>query len=556
MRVAGKYEKLARERQEKDLALARQPGGHPRGLVWVPEAGERVIKFVEGYCCHHKGEWAGKPLLLEDWQKDALRQAFGWYRKDGLRRFRTLYLEVPRKNGKSEIAGAVGLYLVLGDGEPGAEVYSSATKKDQAKIVWGVAAAMVRRSRRLRKWVTPYKNSLHIERNESSFAPLGADSKTLDGLNPHGNIIDELHAHRDRSVWDVLDTAMGARRQPMTIAITTAGTFAPESIGWEMHDYACKVLENYFEDDGFFALIYAADEDDDHFSERTHRKANPNYGVSVKPEYLSAQSEKAKRQPSFLNEYLRLHLNVWTQNVTRWLSMTDWAECEPGSDITHARALVDARETSLMGQSCWAGVDLSSKLDLTALVLTFPKPDNVLDVVCRFWLPEETVKAYTRKGMRHYETWAREGWLTATPGSVIDYDFIRQQILQLSTKYHITQVAYDPWSATQLATQLQGEGMTVVEMRQGFKTMSEPSKDLAARVAAHKVRHANNPVLRFCASNAVVVSDPAENIRPDKGNSRGRIDGVVALIMGLGRASSSPTTGRSYLETQEMVILG
>ena len=557
-RTIGKYERLFNERHEKDLKLVQRKSGHPRGLVWSEELGTRVVQFVEKYCAHHKGEWAGKPLILEPWQKSIITQAFGWLRPDGTRRYRTIYVEVPRKNGKSEIAGALGLYLLVADGEAGAEVYSSATKKEQARIVWSTASAMVKASPLLKKHVTPYRNSLHVSRNGSTFEPLGADSNTLDGLNPHGNIVDELHAHRDRGVWDVLDTAMGARRQPLTLAITTAGTYSSESIGWQMHEYACKVLEGVFEDDSFFAYIAAADEGDDYFSEETQQKANPNWNISIKPSYLSKQAEKAQRQPSFLNEYLRLHLNVWTQQVSRWLPVERWNSCERepqlGEDV---KKLAEAREKTLEGKICYGGLDLSSKLDLTALVLEFPSPDGSTDLVCRFWLPEERALERARKGQRFYETWVKEGWLTPTPGNVIDYEFIRAEVNALSKRFQLKELAFDPWGATDLATRLMGDGIVMVECRQGYKSLSEPSKDLEAKIADKKVRHAWNPVLRWCVGNAVVTTDSAGNIKPDKEKASDRIDGVVATVMALSRSiCAKPEESGSYLLEQDMVVLG
>ncbi len=557
-RQLGKYEKLSVARHATDLALARQPGGHPRGLRWDPEAGERPIIFIERYCKHHKGVWAGKPLLLEHWQKEIVRQAFGWFRADGTRRYRTLYIEVPRKNGKSELAAALGLYLLIADGEAGAEIYSSATKKDQARIVWKTAAAMVKASAELRRFVTPYQNSLVCDQTDSSFEALGADSKTLDGLNPHGNIMDELHAHPDRRVWDILATAMGARRQPLTVAITTAGLYEPESIGWQIHDFACKVLDGVFDDDSFFAFIAAADEGDDMFSEAAQQKANPNWDISIGPSYLAKQAEKAKRQPSFLNEYLKLHLNIWTQQVTRWLSLDKWSECEAplSTAVDAARKLAVERERGLERKTCYGGLDLSTKLDLTALVLEFPSKDDVIDLVCRFWLPEARVAEYAARGQRHYETWVREGWLTTTPGDVVDYEFIRREVNLLAKRYVLKVLAFDPWSATDLAVRLMGDGINMVECRQGYKTLSEPSKDLEARIISKKVRHAWNPIMRWCVANAVITSDSAGNIKPDKERAVERIDGVVAAVMALNRVGSATVGSGGYLSRGTGVVLG
>jgi phage terminase large subunit-like protein len=546
-RQPGKYERLCLERHERDLSLCRRPGGHPRGLWFDEAAAERPVRFVEDYCTHHKGEWAGKPLLLQDWQKAIIRQAFGWMRADGTRRFRTLYWELPRKQGKSTIAAGLGLYLTMGDREPGAEVYASATKKDQARIVWDEAARTVRKSPKLQRHARAFRNSLHCERLGSKFEPLGADSNTLDGLNPHGNIVDELHAHRDRGVWDVLDTAMGARRQPVTLAITTAGTYAPESIGWQIHDYACKVLEGVYDDDAsnaFHAFIAAADEppkgqEGYYFTEAAQRQANPGYGVSLKPSYLAEQAEKAKQQPHFTNEYLRLHLNVWTQQTTRWLSLERWNESDPAPNGLSGRAWAIEREAALAGQKCWGGLDLSSRWDLSALVLAFPGDGDEVSLIARFWLPEGTVEKYARKGQRHYAQWAQEGWLTTTPGDVVDYEFIRAEVHALAKRYAIQDIAFDRWGAQDVANRLAGDGAQLVEYGQGHRSMSEPSKDLEARVISRKVRHAGNPVLRFCVANAVVTTDSAGNIKPDKSKAADRIDGVVATVMALGRIIAS-----------------
>lgn len=528
-RKPGKYERLFHERQARDLA-------NPRGMTFSDERGDRVVTFLEKFCKHHKGEWAGKQLILEPWQKDVMRTAFGWLKADGTRRFRTLYIEIPRKNGKSEVAAGLGLYLMLADGESGAEVYSAATKKDQAKIVWDTAAAMVKKSPQLKRHIKSSYAKLVVERNASFFAALSSDSNTLDGLNPHGVVVDELHAHKDRGVWDILDTAMGSRRQPVIIAITTAGTYDPTRIGWQLHDYATNVLDGVFEDDAFFAFIAAADESDDYFSEETQRKANPNFGISVKPDYMAKQATMAQRQPSFLNEYLRLHLNVWTQQVTRWLPMDKWVLCEDASPApADLRRFVQGRETALEGLPCFGGLDLSTKLDLSALVLAFPSDGDVINVLCRFWLPEARALDEERKARRHYATWARDGWLTLTPGDVVDYEFIRKEVNDLAKHYHLRELAYDPWGATDLATRLQGDGIVMVECRQGFKTLSEPSKDLEARLMQAKVRHAHNPILRWCFANAVIDRDAAGNIKPDKERASGRIDGVVALVMAMSR---------------------
>jgi phage terminase large subunit-like protein len=525
-RALGKYERLCWEREERDH-------DDPRHYHYDPLAAEHPITFIETLCRHHKGEWAGRPLLLEEWQKRIIRSVFGWKRPDGTRRYRIAYIEVPRKNGKSELAAALGLYLLVADHEAGAEVYSSATKKDQAKIVHDTATAMVRASPELKRFVKVFRNNLHVPRLGSKFEPLGADSNTMDGLNPHGNIVDELHAHKDRGVWDVLDTAMGARRQPLTLAITTAGVYESESIGWQQHDHAVKVLERVVEDDAFYAFIAAADEGDAWDCEETWQKANPNYGVSVKPEYLAQQAQKAAAQPSFLNTFLRLHLDRWTQQLNRWITIEDWNQCEREM----GREATEQREADLLGRECFGALDLSTKLDISALVLWFPESSTL---VPRFWIPEANIEKRVKRDRVPYDAWVRDGWMTATPGNVIDYEWIKAEVVALSHKYQIRELAFDPWNATQIATQLGDAGLVLVEMRQGFQSLSEPSKEFEKLIVAHSLNHGGNPVLRWMASNVAVKRDPADNIKPDKAASSDRIDGIVASIMALGRAIVAP----------------
>jgi phage terminase large subunit-like protein len=530
-RSFGKYERLAYERHERDLALCAQPGGHPQGFTFDAKAGDRVIRFVEGYCRHFEGEWAGQPLMLEEWQRFVFRCVFGWKRADGTRRFRVAYQEVPRKNGKSTEAAGVANYLTFGDQEPGAQVYSTATKEDQAKIVWGAARSMVKMSPDLRRYATLRQKAIVCDRLASSYKPLGSDSDTLDGLNPHGHVCDELHAHKDRKMWDVMITAMGARRQPLTFVITTAGLYEPESIGWQQHDHAVKVLDGVVEDEEFFAIIFAADEEDDWSDPATWAKANPNFGVSVKPDYLRQLSRTAAIQPSFLNTFLRLHLNRWTQQRDRWIAIEDWNAC----DVELTRAGMDEREQSLERASCFGAFDLSTKLDITALVLVFP---DTWDLVCRFFVPADTVQEKVRKDRVPYDAWIRDGWLTATPGNVIDYAFIRAEAEALGARYNVREWAFDPWNAYEIATAMQGDGFPMVEVRQGYRSLSEASKKFEELVVSGKWRHGGHPVMRWMVSNVSTREDPNGNITPEKPKRQTglRIDGVAATVTALSRA--------------------
>lgn len=546
-RTQGKYERLCWERHARDLALCDAASGHPKGFRFDRDAGDRVVQFVEGYCRHFEGEWAGQPIVLAEWQREILRIVFGWLRADGTRRFRTAYIEVPRKNGKSTWAGGVGLYLTIADGEPGAQVYATATKKDQAKIVWGAASQMIAQSPRLRKYATAYKTAIACERLRAKFEPLAADSNTQDGFNAHAQIADEMHAHRDRHVYDVVATSMGARRQPLNWIITTAGIYNPESIGWEMHERAVHVLDGVIDDETFFAYIAAADEDADWEAPATWAQANPNLGVSVKLDYLAEQADRARTTPSFLNTFLRYHLNRWTEQATRWIAVEQWNACQ---------RVVDPE--ALQGRRCIAALDLSSKLDLTALALCFPA-GGAFDFLLHFWCPEETIARRAKEDRVPYDAWTRDGWMTATPGNVVDYSFPVAAVEAAATRYELVECAYDPWNATQTALQLQDAGIPMVEFGQGYKSMSEPSKEFERLIVAGQLGHRTprgiHPVLRWMVANVAVKRDPADNLKPDKASAIGRIDGVVASIMALGRAIHQPAEETSVYEDRGLVTL-
>lgn len=531
-RTRCKWERLSRARAREDRKRLPE-----LGYYFDADAARHVIDFFERYLHHHEGEWAGQRFVLAEWQKFIVRQVFGWMRPDGSRRYRTAYIEIPRKNGKSTFLAGLGLYLMVADNEPAAQVFSSATKKDQAKIVHEIAKEMLKRSPALQRFVTSLRDNISCERMGSFFRPLGADSKTLDGLNAHGNLVDELHAHRDRRVYDVLTTSMGARRQPLTIIITTAGLYDPESIGWQQHQYAKQVLDGVFEDETLFAFIAAADEGDDWTKPSTWWKANPNLGTSVKWAYFVDESEKAKRQPSYLNTFLRLHTGIWTTQVTRWMSPEAWKAC-PAREP----------EPALWGRVAFAGLDLSSKIDLTAFALVLPADDGFFDVIMRFWVPKETALRRAETDRVPYDAWIRDGWVQATEGSAIDYSFVEAEIATLAGQFEIQELAFDPWSAMQTAIRLGQEGMQTVEFRQGYRSMSEPCKELEALVMSGKLRHGDHPVLNWMANNVAITEDPAGNIKMAKDKSTERIDGMVAVAMGLGRAlvhevEEKPTPG-------------
>lgn len=563
-RPIGKYERLCWERHERDLQLAYPDGipkharqtQHPRGLWFDQAAGERMAAFIEGFCRHNKGEWAGQLIKLSDIHRRILVCVFGWMRADGTRRFRIAWIELPRKNAKSTIAAGVGVYLTVADHEPGAEVYATATKMKQAKIVHDAAKSMVKASPMLRRFLRPLTNNISCARMDAKFEPLGSDSERLDGLNAHGHIPDEVHAHKDRGVWDVVETSKGARRQPLTFAITTAGVYDPESIGWEMHDYSIKVLEGIVEDDAHFALICAADEGDDWKHPQTWAKANPMLGISIKESYLAEQCRAAQERPSFLNTFLQKHLNIWTAQVKRWIPPEKWDACA-------------VEPKPLLGRQAWGGLDLSTKLDIAAFaacaadVVTIDgKAVTHWDWLFRFWVPEVLVLEREQKHARpSYKAWVDAGVLCATPGNVIDYDFIKRDIVGLTKTIKLQQIGFDPWNATQLAIQLMAElnpsndekGFQMVDVRQGMKSLSEPAKEWEKLIVDGKHRHGGQAVMRWMVSNVAIRKDANDNIAPDKLTSKGKIDGVLASLMALGRAITTPPKPTSVYERRGML---
>jgi len=508
---------------------------------WFDEQAAAVaVAFFERLLVHVKGEWAGQPFLLLPWQKKIVRDIFGWKRPDGTRRYRTVYIEVPRKNGKSNLAAGLALYMLFLDDEPGAEIYSAAADTDQAAIVFDLAKQMVEASPALEARSEVYKRSIVVPATRSVYRVVSADAYTKHGFNAHGVVFDELHAQPNRELWDVLTTATGARRQPLVIAITTAG-YDRESICWEQHEYARKVAEGIIEDDTFYPAIWAADEDDDWLDEEVWKKANPSLGHTLKWEYLRGEARRAQQSPAYQNTFRRLHLNQWTQQETRWLPMEAWNACAHEVD-----------EKALAGWVGYGGLDLASSVDIAAFEIVFPPREegDLWRVVSRFWIPEENIVERARRDRVPYDTWVRDGYITATPGNVIDYAFIMAEIERLGEMYDIREIAFDRWGAVQISTALEERGFTMVQFGQGFRSMSPPTKELLRMVLNGQIAHGGHPVLRWMADNMVVDTDPAGNVKPNKRKSREKIDGMVALIMALDRATRNAAEGGSVYETR------
>jgi phage terminase large subunit-like protein len=516
------------------------------GTTCSTEPGERAVRFVETHLVHTKGKWAGVGFALADWQREGLiRPVFGTLREDGLRQYRTVYAEWPRKNGKSEIAAAVALKLLLADGEAGAEIYGAAADKDQAAIVFDVARRMVELNPALSKRVKAYRNKvLHVPKTGSTYKVLSADAFTKHGLNAHGVIFDELHAQPNRELWDVLTTSTGARTQPLVFAITTAG-YDRNSICWELHDYAEKVANGVVDDPSFFGYVIGAPAEADWRDEKVWKAANPAIGSGFRNiEEMRDLARRAEQAPALQNTFRRLYLNQWTRQETRWLDIRAW-------DATAGLL----NESDLVGRPCYAGLDLASTTDIAALVLVFPLEDGELAVVPHFWVPRDTARERGLRDRVPYEAWAEQGLIELTEGNVIDYAALGAQIARLGERYDIREIAYDRWGATQLVQDLQGAGFLCVPMGQGFASMAAPTKELLNLTLSKKLRHGGNPVLRWMADNLVVRQDPAGNVKPDKAKSTEKIDGMVALIMGLDRAIRNEAPKPSIYEKKSLLAL-
>jgi len=499
-----------------------------RGEFWFDELATQMVRiFFERFLQHSKGEWVGQPFVLMDWQYEIIKSLFGWKRADGTRRYRTAYIEVPRKNGKSTLAAGLALYLLFADDEPGAEIYSAAADRDQAAIVFDEAKRMVEASAELSRRAEVYKRTIYVPETQSVYRVLSAEAYTKHGLNAHGVIFDELHAQPTRELWDVLNTSTGARRQPLVIAITTAG-YDRESICWEVHRYAEQVRDGVIEDDTFLPIIYAAGEDEDWLDEKVWRKANPSLGVTLKLEYLRNEARRAELTPAYQNTFRRLHLNQWTQQESRWLPLKAWNGCEQQVNLR-----------LLEGAECYGGLDLASSSDIASFVLCFPSEigeEERYIWLPHFWIPEEAMVERARRDRVPYDAWVRDGLITATEGNVIDYSFIIRDIEHLGERFDIREIAFDRWGAFQVSQALEAAGFTMVGFGQGFASMAGPTKELLRLVLDRRLVHDGHPVLRWMADNMVVSTDAAGNVKPNKSKSREKIDGIVAGIMALDRA--------------------
>jgi phage terminase large subunit-like protein len=514
---------MSKKHKKKTSVL---PGCSGDGTPACACPGCSAVAFFPTFLTHSKGELGGRPLALEEWQATFVRRLFGTLRPDGTRQYRTAFLAIPRKNGKSTLCAGIALKLLF-DKEPGAEIYSCAADRDQARLVFEMAKVCAEQNSILRSKLQPFRNSIVRSDTHSTYKALSAEAGTKHGLNAHGVIFDELHAQPNRELVDVMATSMGARRQPLLIYITTAG-YDRKSICWELWKYAEGVASGAINDPTFLSMIYAAPGDADWKDESVWAVANPNLGVSVSLDFLRSECARAVEMPAYENTFRQLYLNQWTEQDTRWLRMDHWAQGNKPCPV------------DLAGRDCWAGLDLATTFDTTAFVMLFPLDDGTFWVEPHFWIPEENAHQRERRDKVPYLTWHRQGHLHITQGNVTDFDQVRADINALAAKYRIRGVGLDPWNSAQLGQQLQGDGLPMQQFRQGYGSMSSPSKQLESACVSGRLLHGGHPVLTWQAGNVAIQSDSAAgNIKPSKARSTERIDGIVSLVMAIGLHSTA-----------------
>ena len=516
--IAGKMVRQACKRHLKDLKRPKKDG-----LLWRPELAARAYSFFATLLLA-EGEHAGKPLILQPWQRFIVGSIFGWQSWDAdanayYRRFRTAYVEIGKGNGKSPLAAGIALYLTTCDDEPSAEVYFGAVTRSQAKICFRDAVRFVESTPELRDIMQVQAHAINYDRGGSFITTVSSEGRSLDGKRVHAAIIDELHEHPSAEVVDKMRAGTKGRRQALIFEITNSG-YNRESVCYKHHEASQAVLNNTTPNDTWFSYVSHCDEGDDPLNdESVWVKANPNIGVSITRKYLREQVAEAKAIPTRRNIVLRLNFCEWTQSDIRWTDLDKW---DKG----------DAKLPEVEELTWYAGLDLSTTTDLSALVLVAKHEGKVL-VRPYFWTPLENIRSRAEKDRVPYDVWVREGYMRATEGNIVDYDAIRADINLIAERYRLGTIRYDRWNATQITTQLADDGFQMMAFGQGFASMSAPTKELERLIAGEQLVHGGNPVLRWMASNVVAQTDAAGNVKLDKGKSTERIDGIVALVMAL-----------------------
>ena len=527
----------------RELFKVHLPGYDPvatRGECWFDDAAaDKAVGFFRDCIKHVKGNMSGHPFVLAPWQRAIVGAIFGWKRPDGTRRYREAFVFVPRKNGKTTLAAGLIHLVAFLDDEPGAEIYSAAADRDQARLVFSQAKGMVHLEPELSSRCQVYTNSI-VYPNFVSYKALSAEAGTKHGLNTHFAVIDELHAQPNSDLVDVITTSTGSRRQPLILHITTSDYERDGSVCNEKHNYASKVRDGLIDDPSFLPVIYEATDTDDWQDPKVWARANPCLGESLQLEYIERECKRAVEVPSYENTFKRLHLNIRTQQAVRAIPMAMWDMCADPVD-----------EQLLIGRACFAGLDLASRNDIAAWVLLFPPTDDdpKYRILPRFYCPKDNAVEREKRHGVPYLTWEREGAIVLTPGNVIQYDRIQADIMADGEKFDIRSIGADRWNLEFLRQRLEVEGVDIVGFGQGFVSMSEPTKELIEKLLpAGEIAHGGHPVLRWMANNLMVSEDPAGNKKPDKQKSGDKIDGITALVMALGRMMVTEADGSAYDE--------
>jgi phage terminase large subunit-like protein len=562
--ITGKPVRLACLRHLRDIDRQAETG-----LQWRPDLAQRVFDFFrDNLTIEARGEV--QPFCLEPFERFIAGSIFGWLNADGTRRFRNAFVEIGKGNGKTPLAAGVGLFGLIADGEQSPEVYSAAVTADQAKILWKDASTMVQRNPEMRGIIEDRVASLFYSGNNGVYRPVSSEHRGLDGKRVHMALIDEVHEHPTSLVVEKMRAGTKTRRNALIFEITNSGSEL-ETVCRKHHEYSLSVVEGAIEDPSWFAYVCALDDGDDWLNDEScWIKSNPGLGTILPIQYLREQVREAQGMPSKQNMVARLNFCVWTQQHTIWIPQDRWDACKEPIDYA-----------ALRGQPCWVGIDLSTKLDLTAVVLAFKHDREDIQVelsageaedggiqkktlnlnytvtlIPRFYIPEETMYERERQDRVPYSTWAKQGWIYPTSGNTVDYDFVLNHFFnELAPAASIQEVGYDPYNCTQVALQIQSRGYTVVEVRQGVQTMSEPAKVFEALVRSGRIRHGGHPVLAWNVSNVAVKEDKKGNIFPFKQHERKRIDGVIASIIALSRLIVAPDRAGSVYDNPEPVWL-
>lgn len=517
------------------------------GQYFDAERAALAADCIERYLRHTTGQWAGQPFVLLNWQRSIVWDIYGWRNADATRRFREVFIALPRKNGKTTFVAALSVLLFVFDDEPAGHVYAAAGNAEQATVVFSEARAMIMASPELARHVEPYKRQMWFPAKQASYQVLTKTGLTKHGLNPYATIKDELHTWKDRLLWEALRTGQGARRQPIDISITTAG-YDRHSLCFDQWGYARKVRDGIIENSAFLPVLFEASPEDDWRDPDVWAKANPSLGVTIKAEWLEKECRRAIEQPGYENVFRQLYLNQWTEQASRWLSMQIW-DANAGT--------VD--RAALRGRRCVGGLDLALVADLSALVLVFEPIERggAYDVLPFFWVPEDNIRVRSRKDRVPYDQWARDGLIRATPGEVTDFDFIREDIFALASEFNIAEIAYDRFLAQHLVQQFIQEGVPMVEFGQGFFSMSPAAMEVERLLISRRLNNGGNPVLRWMASNVAVEKNAAGGIKPSKASSTERIDGIVAMCMAVGRIALAAGTEpqESALNREDILFL-